>query len=82
MLLKWFSDNLALCIVTMFHKRKASFGHPAGMYVCMCICLSNCFMPNVVAIYEGNALSNSVNNIVFFISLKKMMDSISQTILC
>jgi len=41
MLLKWFSDNLAFCIFTMFHKRcQASFGHPAGMYVCMHVHMS------------------------------------------
>jgi len=86
MLLKWFSDNLASCIFTMFHKCcQASFGHPAYMYVhvCMCICLSNCFMLNIVTkLYEENTLSNSLNNVVFFISLKKIMDSISKTILC
>ena len=36
-------------------------------------------MQNIVAkLYEENTLSNSVNNIVFFISFEKVMDSVSK----
>jgi hypothetical protein len=43
MLLKWFRHNMAFCIFTTFRKCQASFGHPAGMYVCTCMHVSMSF---------------------------------------